>query len=264
MINSVDSNKNKPSSPRVSIITTTYNAAKWLRESSASVLAQNYHKIEYIIVDGGSSDATVEILNSYSAKIAHVVCEPDEGIYDAMNKGIKLASGEWLYFLGADDMFANDDILETIFALDLEHYAMVIGDVMRSESGKRYVSHYDWRLVFKNTMHHQGTFYRRTLFDRFLYDRKSKISGDYELNLKAFLENCKAKRVHQIIARCGDVGVSKQTLFVGYLEEMRLRRKYILWPISALLDLATVGRFALKRTLWPFFAKIKQVCGQRV
>jgi glycosyltransferase involved in cell wall biosynthesis len=203
--------------------------------------------LQYIIIDGGSTDATVSIINAYRGKVAHFVSEPDRGIYDAMNKGISLASGEWLYFLGADDMLASNDIIQSVFLADLTRYSLIIGDVVAVGSGKRYVSKYDWRLLFKNTISHQGAFYRRALFESFLYDTNTRISGDYELNLKAYLEKRRAKKVTSVIASCGNGGVSKMILYHGYLEEIRIRSKYLSWPLAAILNLLTLGRFALKR-----------------
>lgn len=249
MNNCPDSNLLGRSPPCVSIITVTYNAARWLEQSCESVVNQSYGSLQYIIIDGGSTDATVSIINAYSGKVAHFVSEPDKGIYDAMNKGLRLATGEWLYFLGADDMLASPDIIEAIFRADLRPYSLVIGDIVAMESGKRYVSKYDWRLLFKNTLSHQGAFYRRSLFEGFLYDANSKVSADYELNLKAYLEKRKVRKVIQVIAKCGNHGVSRQILFVGYLEEMKIRNKYVVWPFAGVLNFLTLARFALRRAL---------------
>ena len=94
-------------SPRISIITVVYNGASTLEQTILSVLKQTYSRIEYIIIDGGSKDGTVDIIKKYQDRIAYWVSEPDEGIYDAMNKGIRHASGDWIYFLGADDILYN-------------------------------------------------------------------------------------------------------------------------------------------------------------
>lgn len=100
--------------PKFSIITVTYNAEKVLEDTIQSVISQTYHHIEYIIVDGASKDGTISIINRYRPHIHTVVSEPDKGLYDAMNKGIALASGDYLCFLNAGDCFHEDDTLETI------------------------------------------------------------------------------------------------------------------------------------------------------
>ena len=98
--------------PKFSIITVTYNAEKVLEDTIQSVIAQTYHHIEYIIVDGASKDGTLSIINRYRSHIHTVVSEPDKGLYDAMNKGIALASGDYLCFLNAGDCFHEDDTLQ--------------------------------------------------------------------------------------------------------------------------------------------------------
>ena len=95
--------------PKFSIITVTYNAEKVLEDTIQSVISQTYHHIEYIIVDGASKDGTISIINRYRPHIHTVVSEPDKGLYDAMNKGIALASGDYLCFLNAGDCFHEDD-----------------------------------------------------------------------------------------------------------------------------------------------------------
>ena len=98
--------------PKFSIITVTYNAEKVLEDTIQSVISQTYHHIEYIIVDGASKDGTLSIINRYRSRIHTVVSEPDKGLYDAMNKGIALASGDYLCFLNAGDCFHDDDTLQ--------------------------------------------------------------------------------------------------------------------------------------------------------
>jgi glycosyltransferase involved in cell wall biosynthesis len=98
--------------PKFSIITVTYNAEKVLEDTIQSVISQTYHHIEYIIVDGASKDGTLSIINRYRPHIHTVVSEPDKGLYDAMNKGIALANGDYLCFLNAGDCFHEDDTLQ--------------------------------------------------------------------------------------------------------------------------------------------------------
>ena len=98
--------------PKFSIITVTYNAEKVLEETIQSVISQTYHHVEYIIVDGASKDGTLSIIDRYRSRITTVVSEPDKGLYDAMNKAISLASGDYLCFLNAGDCFHEDDTLQ--------------------------------------------------------------------------------------------------------------------------------------------------------
>lgn len=98
--------------PKFSIITVTYNAEKVLEDTIQSVISQTYHHVEYIIVDGASKDDTLSIIDRYRSRIHTVVSEPDKGLYDAMNKAISLASGDYLCFLNAGDCFHEDDTLQ--------------------------------------------------------------------------------------------------------------------------------------------------------
>ena len=100
---------------KISVVTVCYNAADTIEKTILSVLNQTYHDIEYIIIDGGSTDGTVEIIRKYADKIAYWVSEPDKGIYDAMNKGIEVATGEWINFMNAGDRFYKSDVIKLIF-----------------------------------------------------------------------------------------------------------------------------------------------------
>ena len=112
---------------KITIVTVCYNSAKTIEQTICSVLNQTYKNIEYIIVDGGSTDETVDILRKYSCKIKWI-SEPDDGIYDAMNKGIKMASGEYIQFIGSDDCLINYTIIEKhIDKIDLT------ADIIRAE-----------------------------------------------------------------------------------------------------------------------------------
>jgi len=105
----------KTNSPLISIVTVVYNDAKGLEKTIQSVLSQSYNNIEYIIIDGGSTDGTVEVIKRHKKSISMWISEADKGIYDAMNKGIKLAKGRWINFMNARDIFYNQDVLSNIF-----------------------------------------------------------------------------------------------------------------------------------------------------
>ena len=102
-----------PGAPLISIITAVLNGDKTLERTIQSVIDQDYKNIEYIIIDGGSTDGTLDIIKKYDHAIDYWMSEPDEGIYDAFNKGIQISSGEWIYFLGADDYFVDQNVLNT-------------------------------------------------------------------------------------------------------------------------------------------------------
>lgn len=103
----------------ISIVTVSYNAAATIEQTILSVINQTYRNIEYIIIDGGSTDGTVEIIKKYANKLAYWVSEPDKGIYDAMNKGIQKAKGEWINFMNAGDILYNSDVLAQVLGTEI-------------------------------------------------------------------------------------------------------------------------------------------------
>ncbi|PWJ45053.1 glycosyltransferase family 2 protein [Sediminitomix flava] len=113
---------------KVTIITISFNCREEIETTIKSVLAQTYQNIEYLVIDGASNDGTVDIIQKYSDKIDTWVSEKDEGIYDAMNKGVKMATGDWILFMNAGDWFAADDAVEKIFSQDMSGFGLVYGD----------------------------------------------------------------------------------------------------------------------------------------
>ena len=181
---------------KISIITVCYNSAITLEDAIESVLAQNYLDIEHIIIDGGSTDGTVSILEKYKGRIAKVVSEPDEGIYDAMNKGINLATGDAIGILNSDDFYASNDVIENLVKSFSSDADMVIGDVAfvdRANVQKRlrYVSgsgFTPWLLRFGWMPPHPATFIRRNVYETFgHYKTDFAIAADYEFFVRTLM-----------------------------------------------------------------------------
>lgn len=211
--------------PRVSIITTVYNASTTLEATILSVVNQKSDFIEYIIIDGGSYDGSVGIIELYNSYIDFWISEKDEGIYDAMNKGVSQANGKWVYFLGADDKL-NEGILSKLSDKFESDLAVIYGDVIY-DTGYEMHSRLGRRMLLENTLHHQGAFYDRNLFTNFRYDTKYGVSSDYELNLQIYLRQLPSLYVPKIIAVCGSTGVSSK---LSSKETNRIRGKYITNP----------------------------------
>ena len=178
---------------KASIITISYNNAKGLLRTIESVINQTYTDYEYIIIDGGSSDESKQIIESFSDKITYWISESDRGVYHAMNKGIAVAKGEYLHFLNSGDSYATPDVLEKTFSKEYAEpllRGIQICDYgthqIRWENlGNREVTLYD---MFVNTMLHQATFIRRDMFDKYgNYDETLKIVSDWKFFFQTIL-----------------------------------------------------------------------------
>lgn len=237
----------------VSVVTVVYNGEHCIERAIRSVLDQTYEEVEHLIVDAGSSDRTLEILREFDDRIDYWVSEPDEGIYDAMNKGLDAARGEWICFLGADDVFFGPDTLESVFSSrDIpDHLDLLFGDI-RYTDGRRFRSRFGPALYFRNSVHHQGAFYRRRVFEGFRYDRRFSVVGDYELNLLMYLHKRKAHYLGSPIAVCG-LSTSTRGRLEGYLEEMSIRHRHVGPFVSLPFDAFALLRCLRKR--WSKTAK---------
>lgn len=178
----------------VSIITISYNNASGLDKTIQSVIAQSFTDYEYIVIDGGSSDSSVDLINKYESNIDYWVSEPDEGIYNAMNKGLERARGQYIHFLNSGDIYADSSVLDLFFSTT-PTIALLRGVQIcnygegRTERwlniGDRQITVYD---MFVNTLLHQATFIRRDLFERYgKYDETLKIVSDWKFFLQAIL-----------------------------------------------------------------------------
>lgn len=182
---------------KISIITVCYNSATTIEETILSVSNQTYKDIEYIIVDGHSKDATVAIIKKHQDKISKWISEPDEGLYDAMNKGLTMATGDVVGILNSDDTFYSTTVIEEIVDFynknDIE--ASIGNIVQHNENFKiiRFYSSQNWnpqKLKIGFMPPHPSMFFKRELFDSFgKYDLGFKIGADYELITRFFLKN---------------------------------------------------------------------------
>ncbi len=191
----------------ISIITATYNSAETINDTIKSVLCQTNKDFEYIIVDGGSTDETIDIVKSYESEFSgrlKWVSEKDKGIYDAMNKGIKMASGDIIGILNSDDYYTSDDILQTIAdAFKCQNVDAIYGDIHFIKDGvpDKCVRYYSSRLFspfwlrFGFMPAHPSFYCKRDVFDKSgLYRLDYKIGSDYEMMVRLF-------RKHKISSR---------------------------------------------------------------
>lgn len=182
---------------KISIITVCLNAKDTIENTFLSVFNQTYKNFELIVIDGGSTDSTLEVIDKYKG-ISHFVSEPDSGIYDAMNKGIKLASGDFIFFLNANDVFYNEQVLENVVnAIKKNNDAKILfGDINYISEDKKtsQILRFDkikddFSLILGNICH-QCIFYHKSLFEEFgLYSNQFKIYQDWDFNIKCLVQN---------------------------------------------------------------------------
>lgn len=204
--------KMKTGTPKISIITVCLNVVNVIDAAITSVLGQSLPDIEYIVIDGGSVDGTVDQLNKYQRqnKLKYI-SEPDSGIYDAMNKGIKLATGEWVYFLGSDDVFLDEEVLQRIFTRPFGKAEIVYGNVKYLHTGIIYDGPFDQEKISTKNICHQALFVKRTVFDKIgFFNTKYKISADYEFNIRWMGLNLPALYVDETVVIYNEKGMSGQ------------------------------------------------------
>lgn len=231
---------------KLSIITVSFNSESTIEDTIHSVLSQTCNDIEYILVDGNSRDTTMEIVDKYRNRIDHVVSEPDLGIWDAMNKGVALASGDFVGFLNSDDVFASKDTLKLIEqALSSGRFDAVFGfvDIVRAEHiaevVRRYrVKQYNRCLLRMGLMPaHPGFFCKKQFFDEFGgFSLDPSVAPDFELMVRFLVRgNIKARLIPSVLVKMRDGGLSNTDLsyiFGRFLRQVRSCRINGLWTHS--------------------------------
>jgi glycosyltransferase involved in cell wall biosynthesis len=230
-----------------SIIIPAFNAEKTISKSLDSIIAQTFKEIEVVCVDGGSTDNTLEIIKEYSQKNKFIsfISEKDSGIYDAMNKGIRLAKGKWIYFFGSDDSFFNKTVLADIYdAAKKFNGSVIYGNVYSTVYGKKYDGEFDKQKILSGNIAHQAIFYNKKLFAKIGdYNLKYRILADWEYNLR-WMNNSRIKRkyVDLTVANYAAGGKSDNvydqpfyTDFQYLIEKYGYRKKSLKQKIRALI-----------------------------
>jgi len=232
--------------PKISILTISLNRKLTIQSSINSLLSQDYNNIEYIIIDGGSTDGTIDIISKYSEKIDHFISEKDTGMYNALNKAIKLATGDIIGILHSDDVFFNSNILSTYAEFfektnaDLVYAnGLYINNIDSIESNSKINRIYKsskfkpWYLYFGWIPLHTTIFVKREIFDKYgLYDESFSIASDYEISLrwftntainKHFLNTCTVKML--MGGKSTNITLQKKKS----AEDYRILKQYMLW-----------------------------------
>lgn len=213
--------------PLISIITVSYNAISTIEKTICSVLAQTYSNIEYIIIDGGSTDGTVDIIKKYDDKLTYWVSEPDKGIYDAMNKGISYATGDLIGLINSDDWYA-DDVFQTIVKAYLisDRKTLLHGDIAYYKCGKITIYKPAMNLAsfwYGTVVAHPTVFVPKCIYEEYgVFDRSYKIAADYDLLLRLFLQGVGYRYLSCVVTHMSDGGVSSVNMIAGYREVLRI------------------------------------------
>lgn len=204
---------------KISIVTVCYNSASTIRDTLESVLAQTYPNIEYIVIDGASKDATLAIISDYEGRISTVLSEPDKGIYDAMNKGIQRATGDYVGILNSDDVFASTSTIEDLVKFLQAHpecdasYANLVfvqrdntDVVTRKYSSAGFSA---WKIRFGFMIPHPTFYARRGLFEQFGYYKLGyRVSADFELMTRFITHGTKLARHDANMVKMRQGGIS--------------------------------------------------------
>jgi glycosyltransferase involved in cell wall biosynthesis len=179
--------------PKFTVIIATYNCCSTLEKSIDSFFNQKYPNKELIIIDGGSVDGTVDIIKKFSNKLAYWISEPDQGVYDAWNKGLRMASGDWISFLGADDIYLPNALqcyskfIQKYSEHSFDHISSLSNLIKNNKIIRVIGSPWVWKSFKRSmTVAHVGSFHSKYFFKKYgVFDSTYKISGDYEILLRA-------------------------------------------------------------------------------
>lgn len=216
---------------KFSIITISFNEEKFIENTVESIINQKYSNIEYIIIDGGSSDRTIEILKKYEEYINYCISEKDNGIYDAMNKGIEKATGDYIIFMNAGDTFFNEEVLKLVNKEIQESKSdFVYGNAMEfdPESSNHFFKparsiQYLWYGMFA---HHQSMFYNNHIIKKhnLKYNIKYRIAADYDFTYRFLNLTRSVTKLNYTIAVFLRGGLSNQNYFLGNREQWQIKK----------------------------------------
>lgn len=258
---------------KLSIVIATYNAGKTLRQALDSIKYQTYNDIETIIVDGKSTDDTLAIIQEYDDVVTKWISEKDQGIYDAFNKGIDLATGDYIAFLGSDDCYCNYSVIARLMhGLDqsVEMLSASVVDVYEDTNEERIGPAFNLDEIFSGCMlPHQGIFVKTSIMKKYHFSLQNKIISDYEFLVRFIKDGGKIKFVDYPVVYYSNSGFSSSSkrgdktwcdLFLEHVyvaERLQIDRKYVYKMLrrTLLLD-KTTGSYYFKEILKIVLKKI--------
>ncbi|MDZ4664516.1 MAG: glycosyltransferase family 2 protein [Bacteroidota bacterium] len=215
------------STPLITLITVVYNGERHLERTITSVLNQKYEPLEYIVIDGGSRDGTLDIIRKYESRISYWISEPDKGIFDAFNKGLKQAKGELIGFINSDDWLENN-ALEAINN-SYKKGTIVYGNVCFWKNGKQLnTSKSDHTRLRKGmTMAHPAVFVPKEIYDRYgNFKTNLKIASDYELLVRFFVNRVEFVKINDVIVNMNLGGISHSRWVLAIVEDLKVKNTY--------------------------------------
>lgn len=210
--------------PIITVVTVCYNAVDTIEKTIQSVVYQTYPNVEYIIIDGGSNDSTVDVIKKYSDKISFWISEKDNGIYDAMNKAINKATGQWINFMNAGDWFYSSDSIKNVFAIENENVDVLYGKTeMRYDVGTYIVPPQKIQNVMCGAFCcHQSVFVRTSVMKKYMFSLDYKIISDWVLLRQLYIDGCIFKQIDVIVASFDNInGISSSITFKSHCRHIR-------------------------------------------
>ncbi|MDR6785782.1 glycosyltransferase involved in cell wall biosynthesis [Pedobacter africanus] len=218
--------------PKLSVITIVYNNAKDIERTMRSVLNQTYPNIEYIIIDGASTDGTKDIIYNYKSRLAQFISEPDKGIYDAMNKGLRLATGDYVLFMNSgDELYAPEtvkEVFESAASADIYYGETEMFDEQWQSLGQRRhcaPEHFNWKsFKYGMSISHQAIYVKRSIAGAF--NLKYKYSSDIDWIIRAAKNASSIVNTHMYVAKYLVGGISKKKHLASLKERFRIFTRY--------------------------------------
>lgn len=230
----------------LSVITVNYNNKEGLINTAKSIVNQTNSCYEWIVIDGGSDDGSFEVIKQYSDRLAYWCSEKDAGVYDAMNKGVGIAKGDFVIFMNSGDMFASEDVVEKFAEQDLES-DIIYGDVVyvKPEGNQKIV--YPDVLPYdrfpKSTINHQSTFIRRSLAERFPYDMNYRLAADRKFWVQALYSGAVFAHMNYVVALYDYTGMSSVQSVAVEDECKRIYKEVVPVGMRMILDELEEKRF---------------------
>jgi glycosyltransferase involved in cell wall biosynthesis len=240
--------------PLITIITVTYNAEKYLEQTILSVINQDYQNIEYIIIDGKSTDSTIDIIKKYENKITFWISEKDNGIYDAMNKGVRYAKGKFINFMNAGDEFYDSSVCTKMITEIPQNIGLIYGDTLfYDELGNEKIvkakDNFDelWKAMIFN---HNSLFARRDLLIKYPFDTYYKIVADSKFIIQCYLNNENFLYKNLIVNKYLEGGFSDEFSILRTIERWKLVSDY------KLVEQKIINEYYFRRLLNEDFYKM--------